>query len=229
MNYIYSNKDTRSRSAVLPYSNADKPLCGTAFLSMEIWRKVNGIEKYSVSNYGNIRNDFTGRILSTSVNNNGYCVVTICNGNYRQKFVHRIVAQAFIENQKNKKTVNHINGIKTDNRVENLEWATHSENVRHAYLNGLAVMTDEIKLKISQKTKGIKKPNMKAYTRPIYQHELHSGKLIQTHKSIQSASEILNIHIQCINRVLVGKRKHTHGYVFKYMPIKKLRKQNKQK
>ena len=59
--------------------------------------------------------------------------------------VHRLVATVFIPNPKEKEDINHINGDKTDNRVVNLEWATKSENQKHAWNNGLNKMTDELK------------------------------------------------------------------------------------
>lgn len=71
----------------------------------------------------------------------GYLQVQLVKGLDRKFFyVHRLVALAFVPNPDNKKQVNHINGNKKDNRVENIEWATGSENMKHAYETGLASM-----------------------------------------------------------------------------------------
>ena len=80
------------------------------------------------------------RLVTQHKNKQGYAKVRIfVDGKYRNFFVHRLVAQNFICNPKNKKTVNHINGIKDDNNVINLEWATQKENNRHARNTGLNV------------------------------------------------------------------------------------------
>ena len=112
----------------------------------EIWLPIIGYEGlYEISNFGRVKRikggtgTYIGRLNHQFLNEDGYFYVslsknTIANGRAK---VHKLVALAFIPNINNKPTINHINGIKTDNRVENLEWATYSENVLHAFDNGL--------------------------------------------------------------------------------------------
>lgn len=121
-------------------------------MEIEIWKPVIGYENsYSVSNLGNIKSHdresvktykgvVTGTVkvkginIKKMLNKSGYYCVDVIKKNM---LVHRLVAIHFIDNPDNKETVNHINGIKTDNRVCNLEWATRQENSKHASINKL--------------------------------------------------------------------------------------------
>lgn len=99
----------------------------------EIWRKLEIHPSYSVSNAGRIRNDVTGKVLRGTVNkDDGYVSITFRNVKGRHS-LHRLIAKSFIANPENKPEVNHKNGIKTDNRVDNLEWVTAEENREHAF------------------------------------------------------------------------------------------------
>jgi hypothetical protein len=94
--------------------------------------------KYFISNDGKVLNSKTGRFLKNQNNGNGYEKITLTiDGIQCQKLIHRLVADLYIPRVKNKNQVNHINGIKNDNRVENLEWCNNKENQIHAHINGL--------------------------------------------------------------------------------------------
>lgn len=106
---------------------------------------IPGFSKYAVSTNGDVYSFAKykeGRLLKQKTIHNGYKLVQLGRDNY--KLVHRLVAETFIPNPENKRTVNHINSVKTDNRLENLEWNTYSENHKHAYKNGRATNAKRI-------------------------------------------------------------------------------------
>ena len=108
-------------------------------LAGEIWRDIRGYEgDYQVSNFGRIKSFKNGVAKILSVITRGlYQVVSLHkNGKGKMFLVHRLVAQAFLPNPDNLPEVDHLNGDKTDNRVENLEWVTYSENSKRAFQNG---------------------------------------------------------------------------------------------
>lgn len=118
----------------------------------EDWKDIQGYEgKYQISNLGRVK-----RLLLRTKFGNQYKVYpeAICSvhlakvgyymihmGKRDKTYLHRAIATAFIPNPENKAQVNHINGIKTDNRIENLEWVTIQENIAHAFKTGLMIKT----------------------------------------------------------------------------------------
>lgn len=95
----------------------------------ETWLPIKGYEElYMISSHGNVYSFHRNRLLKPKATRTGYLRVTLCNEiSQKTVMIHRLVAEAFIPNPRRKPTVNHLNEVKTDNRIENLEWATNAE------------------------------------------------------------------------------------------------------
>lgn len=175
----------------------------------EIWKPLIGYEDdYEVSDMGRVRSITKvfecfskrgnhkhyrtkyGRILKPSIQNSGYEVVWLSkNGKVKAMTVHRLIAQTFLTNKFNYYCVNHKNGNKCDNRLENLEWCTSGENLKHAY--------DKLNRVHRKGTKII------------------CIELNKSFENIKSASEELDINKNAISNVLAGRAKHAGGYTWK--------------
>lgn len=105
---------------------------------MEVWKTIEDFPNYSVSSDGRVRKDSSGKILIATRDSRGYPSLSLKDENgWHTKMVHRLVAKAFVENPYEKRSVNHIDGNKSNNHISNLEWVTNSENMSHAYATGL--------------------------------------------------------------------------------------------
>ena len=172
---------------------------------MEKWSPIPN-SHYSVSSEGRIRNDETGRIRVTNISRDGYDKVELYkNGVPLRKRVHRLVAEAFVPNPDNKPQVNHIDGNKLNNSVENLEWVDNSENMIHAYKTGLATPHPTYGMR------GKKNPNGGVKGKAIICIETDTY-----YRNAASAERQLGIPDSCICDCLSGKSSHAHGYHFKY-------------
>lgn len=149
----------------------------------------------------------TGRIkkLLPNQDGSGYYYINLYKNNKRyNKHIHRLIAETFILNPENKPQVNHKNGIKTDNRVENLEWVTASENINHAY-------------KVLGR-KGVRLgkfgKNCPMHTKIIQQ--IKNGKIISEYYGICEAERKTGIYFTNIWSCCKGIRKTAGGYSWKY-------------
>ena len=109
-----------------------------------MWKKVKNYNNYSVNENGEVRNDISGKIKSTLVfKRTGYCYVDLSKNNKSKRMlIHRLVAEAFIPNPENKPTVDHADGNRKNNRIDNLRWATYSE--QNSRFNTYGVRSEKI-------------------------------------------------------------------------------------
>jgi len=173
----------------------------------EEFKIIKDFPNYKISNLGRIYNIKTEKYL-TLQENKGYLQVFLYNNGIKKFFlVHRLVGEYFIPNLENKPEINHINGIKNINTVDNLEWCTRSENILHAYRTGLSIADDKRKKKMSLGNK---------CSRKVLQIDLNTNEIINEFNSISEAAKYVNCHTESIRVVCIGKRKSCKGFSWKF-------------
>lgn len=188
-------------------------------IKKEEWRNIDGYNNYQVSNLGRVKSlnynkTKKEKIMQTAINQ-GYCRLSLVNneGHRNSLLVHRLVAQAFIPNPENKPQIDHINGIKTDNRVENLRWATASEN-------GLNPITNA---RLRKSAKGSHLCSWRGHfndehpmSKSVLQYDLE-GNFIKEFGSTMEVERETGIRHSYVSDCCNGKIKKTQGFIFKYL------------
>lgn len=195
---------------------------------------------FMVARDGRVFSAFNGRELKPSNNGNGYRYVSKANGNKtKHYYVHRLVAEAFIPNADHLPEVNHINGNKSDNRAENLEWCTHGHNVHHAYSSGLRCTTEKQREASSRAGKQ-NLPLLKigwekwSQTEDAYSTRLRNlgmasaknkrpvlmidryGNVAEEFGSLSEAAAYAGTDVSSISKVCRGKNHSCRGFKFRY-------------
>lgn len=178
-----------------------------------IWKYIEGYgERYQISSDGQVRS-FTaaskGAVMAPRITKQGYNSAALTLNN-KQKIhpMHRLVAKAFICNPDNKRCVNHIDGVKANNNVSNLEWCTNKENSIHAFRHGLIKFSDEAR----------RLANIKNRER-TGEKSTQSKKVIDTvtkkiFNSIKEAAEYVGIKHKTLSAQLLGQNKNQTSLTF---------------
>ena len=159
---------------------------------IEKWKNIAGFKGYQVSNYGRIKS-FKGkspRILKTGLTEDGYLRIVLPNnnGNKKQLYIHRLVAELFIKNPNKYDIVDHIDHDRGNSFITNLRWVNSSMNSIHGAV---------------------------PHGKKIIQYDL-KGNIIQIHDSVVDAAKKLNKHVRCIERCARGENKTAFGFLWKY-------------
>ena len=178
----------------------------------QIWKDIKGYEGlYQISNLGNVYSIKNNKLLKLHISHKGYVVVCLYkNKKQHTQQIHRLIAQAFIPNPNNYPQINHIDGNKKNNQINNLEWCTQSYNIKEAYRLGLMPRTRK-----SSFTKG----HHKNVTISINQYDLQENFIKKWNSIVEASYQFNNISNNPsvnISGVLRNKRKTAFGYIWRY-------------
>lgn len=184
-------------------------------IMLEIWKDIEEFKGcYQVSNLGNVRSldrsivitnhkgtwiqHYKGDIMKQRTDRYGYKTVMLyADGQRKNCKIHRLVAIAFLSNPENKSTVNHKNGDKQNNAVDNLEWNTSAEQNIHAYKVGLKLI----------------------HCKPVLQIDIETEEVMQEYPSIREAERQMKVSQGTISDCLNGKQKTCSGFYWKYKNV----------
>jgi len=167
----------------------------------KMWKDIENASNYEVSDNGEVRNKTTNYILKGRPTKRGYMQVSIRydgEKNFINRYIHRLVAEAFLSDThtEEKDTVNHIDGDKSNNNVNNLEWVTYTENIQHAHNNHLIAKTSNRHIGMFDK----------------------DGNMIDDFNSVVEAYKSLSKPSRVnIDNALQGKQKTAYGFIWKYL------------
>lgn len=178
----------------------------------EIWKTIQDYPNYQVSNMGRVKSLGNNKhrkekILKSINSNTGYLFVILCKeGKVKFYNIHRLVAQAFIPNLENLPCVDHINTIRTDNRVENLRWVTNQENSNNPITKNKMMENSHLRNKF-----GIEHPKSK----PIIQFTL-DGKLVRKWDSAYEVQRELGFNNSHISACCNNKIKSAYKFIWRF-------------
>lgn len=212
LNITYANTNLFNYKPLLwcnfPFGYVEQsPKQGFIFMNTETWKPVIGYEGlYLVSNTGNVKSIAKNKVFALCYDNYGYPIVSLTkNKKAKTKTVHRLVALAFIPNPDKKPQVNHIDGNKSNNSVENLEWATNRENVVHSFkqLGRIGV-------------RGGRHP----ISKQIYQYT-SDGTLISEYESYGDVFRKTGYSISAIHDCCNGRWSSAYGFIWSHRLMSK--------
>lgn len=176
----------------------------------EIWKDLKGFEdKFKISSTGIIVNKYNNTKVKTRISKDGYVYVGLYyNKKSHIKTVHRLVAKAFIpKDNNNNLEVNHIDGNKLNNNINNLEWITHKENIKHAWENKLFEPVREASRRYGKDNPASKR---------IIQYDTKENK-IKEYSCIAEAVRETKINKTSIGKCCNHRQKTAGGYVWKFV------------
>ena len=173
-----------------------------------MWKQIEDFD-YEINSQGEVRRISNKKVKKSHIRKSGYVSVQLCLNTIKRSFyLHRLLATYFIPNIDNKQFVNHINGIKHDNRLCNLEWVSHSENMIHGFKNGLC--------KPHNRLKDLQKEMSENKKKKVY-HYNSNKELLHVFNSVKESEQLLgykgNLSLYCRTNQLTKKG------IFSYVPL----------